>query len=161
MSDTRQHPDRSPQEAGRHEGERRKDAAHTLLAAHRGLIVRRAQRHICQTLLDGAPTVTADDVRAAVDLPPGLDPVLFGAAPAPLAKAGIIEPLGFAKTARPEAHARPLTVWGLRDRGKAQAWLLDHPDDDDPPGAPAQTSFLPINPSNKTGAAAATAAPVN
>jgi hypothetical protein len=161
MSDTRQHPDRSPQEAGRHEGERRKDAAHALLAAHRGLIVRRAQRHICQTLLDGAPTVTADDVRAAVELPPGIGPKLFGAAPAPLAKAGIIEPLGFTRTARPEAHARPLTVWGLRDRGKALDWLRDHPDrDDPPPDAAVQTNFLPINP-NKTGAAAATAAPVN
>jgi hypothetical protein len=73
-------------------------------------------------------TVTADDVRAAVPLPPGLSPKLFRAVPGPLAEEGIIRGGDFVKTSRPEGHARPIQVWVLADRQAALDWFRDHPD---------------------------------
>ena len=45
-----------------------------------------------------------------------------------LAKLGIIEQVGFAKTWRPTAHARPLTLWELVDRVAALRWLATFAD---------------------------------
>ncbi|MCQ8205440.1 hypothetical protein NP569_24435, partial [Vibrio parahaemolyticus] len=54
-----------------------------------------------------AGTATADDVRDAVELPPGVDPRCLGAVPGELADAGIIRATGYVRTTRPAAHARP------------------------------------------------------
>jgi hypothetical protein len=69
-----------------------------------------------------------DDVRAAVELPPGLNPKLFGAGPKDLAESGIIRSGGFVRTARPQGHARPVLFWELADRAAAPTWLVDPPD---------------------------------
>jgi hypothetical protein len=116
------------------EGERRKRAALDLLAARRAAIVRRGRRALLARLL-AVGTATADDVRDAVPLPPGVRPVALGAVPGPLALAGVIRGVGYAATRRAEAHARPVTVWTLADRGAALDWLAansDPPDGDSP-----------------------------
>jgi len=52
----------------------------------------------------------------------------------PLVNVGIVEKVhGGEKTSRPIAHARPVTIWRLRDRAGAERWLADHPDRDLPP----------------------------
>jgi hypothetical protein len=116
------------------DGAARKRAALDLLAVRRRVLVRHGRRALLVRLLD-AGTATADDVRDAVQLPPGVRPVLMGAVPGPLAEAGIIMGAGYATTRRAEAHARPVTVWTLADRAAALAWLDAHPDlpDDDTP----------------------------
>lgn len=112
--------------AAHNEGERRKNEALSMLAERREPLVRQAQRALLERLLV-AGTATADDVRDVVELPPGVDPKAFGAVPGALARAGIIRADGFEKTARPEAHARPVTRWTLANRCKAERWLSDHP----------------------------------
>ena len=109
------------------EGERRKLDAFAMLTANRETVIRRAQRALLTVLLETG-TGTANDVREFVELPPGIGPKCFGAAPGPLARAGIIRADGFAKTCRPVGHARPVTVWALADRDKALRWLADHPE---------------------------------
>lgn len=112
-------------------GRRRKEEAHRLLEGRRDAYLRRARRALLEKLLaDGR--ATADDVRDAVSLPKDLNPVCFGAVPGALAKAGIIERADFTNTRRPAAHARPVTVWALRDRAKAQQWLAAHRDRPEP-----------------------------
>lgn len=129
------------------EGERRKADALAVLADRREVLVRRAQRALLAVLLEHG-TATADDVRELVELPPGIDPKCFGAAPGALARRGIIAADGFAKTARPEGHARPVTVWRLADAEAARCWLWDHPDLEDPgcgnfqPAAPGAQGLL-------------------
>lgn len=111
---------------GRAEGERRKNAAHALLARHRERLIRDAQRAlILQGLSHG--TATADDVRAAIAMPEGIAPVCLGAVPGPLARLGIIRRAGFIESARPEAHGRPVSVWELVDHQAAVDWLAEHP----------------------------------
>ena len=112
--------------SSRDAGESRKLAAHVLLEAHRDRVILDARRALLFQLLD-VGIATADDVRAAVELPDSVDPVCLGAVPGPLAKAGIIEPDGFAKTVRPKAHARPVTVWRLCGPSAAFQWLESHP----------------------------------
>ena len=116
-------------------GEARRDRAHLLLAAQRSAVVRRAQRALLDLLLRG-DSATADDVRDVVDVPPGISPVCLGAAPGVLARARLIGRRGYAPSRRPEAHARPVAVWELRDRDGAVRWLLQHPniDADSPDG---------------------------
>jgi len=114
--------------AGRREGERRKNAALDLLAARREVFVRRGQRAMLAVLLDGSPTATADDVRAAVELPADLDPRLLGAVPGSLCRAGIVRADGFVKSARPERHASYLQRWALADVAAAKQWLARNPD---------------------------------
>ena len=118
------------------EAERRKVDAHALLAARRDVLIRRGRRALL-TALCGRGVATADDVRAAVSLPPGVNPVCLGTVPGPLAAAGIIEADGFAKSTRPESHARPVQRWRLVDRAAALAWLRDHPNRPDPAPEPA------------------------
>lgn len=79
-------------------------------------------------------TATADDVRAAVELPPGINAKTFGGVPGPLAKAEIIRRVGYVQTARDAAHARAVSIWQLTDRRAARAWLRAHPEPpaDDP-----------------------------
>jgi len=128
--------------AGRAEGEGRKREALALLEARRAVYVRRGRRALLQRLL-AVGTATADDVRGAVELPPGLNPKLFGRVPGPLADARIIRAGGFVRTARPEGHARPVLAWELADRAAAIAWLVAHPDLTDPgPAEPKQLTLF-------------------
>lgn len=124
------------------DGTARRDAALAMLAAERELYVLRGRRALLAALMANG-TATADDVRAAVELPPGINPKCFGAVAVPLAKAGIIERVTYAATARPEAHARPVAVWRLADRAAAIAWLAAHPDrpDDADQDEAVQTSL--------------------
>ncbi len=120
-------PDKCDPKLGRARGEARKQDALALLQARRAPCVRRGRRALLTCLLAGE-TATADDIREVVELPPGIDPKLFGSVPGPLVRAGIIRSDGFVKSSRPEAHARPVTVWRLSDRAKAEQWLTANPD---------------------------------
>ena len=113
------------------EGELVKREALALLEDHREIYIRRGRRALLGALLCSG-TATADAVRDAVELPPGINPKLFGSVPGSLAKAGIIQQAGFAKTCRTVGHARPVAVWALVDRVAAMRWLADHPDLPDP-----------------------------
>lgn len=107
-------------------GETRRDAALLLLAACRLALVRDIQRAAVRLALT-AETFTADDLRAAVDIPPGVNPKVVGAAVRALAGADIIRKAGTKNSTRKEAHARPNAVWKLADRVKATAWLAVNP----------------------------------
>src|SRR5262249_45353410 len=112
--------------------------------ARRRVYVRRGRRALLARLL-AAGTATADDVRAAVELPPGLNPTLFGTVPGQLAEAGIIRAAGFVPTARPQGHARPVQLWQLTDRTAAVAWLAAHPHLPDPSeGEPEQLTLFDL-----------------
>jgi hypothetical protein len=111
----------------RADGERRKHEAHDLLETRRAAYLLLGRRALLGRLLDRAGTATADDVRDAVELPPGIDPKLFGRVPGPLAKLGIIKCAGFVKTTRPTAHAKLVSAWQLLDRRAALEWLVEHP----------------------------------
>jgi hypothetical protein len=88
-------------------------------------------------------TGTADDVRSAVTLPQGINPVCLGSVPSALARAGIIRRVGFAPCVRVERHAAPTSVWAIVDAAKAWVWLAEHPDSDDTPSA--QYEMFPEN----------------
>lgn len=116
------------------EGERRKADVLADLAARREVIVRRGRRAMLQRLLlEGQ--ATSDDVRAAVELPDGVDGRCLGAVPGPLAAARIIALGGYTKTARPERHASVIGRWVLADADAARRWLAENPDLPDPPQA--------------------------
>lgn len=123
-------------DADRAEGERRKAAAHALLAARRGRLIRRARRALLSHLVT-AGTGTADDVAdAAGPTDPGIDPRWRGDVPGALARAGIIRDTGrTVRSCRPEAHARRLPVWELADPAAAVAWLAAHPELSEPDSA--------------------------
>lgn len=126
-------------------GEALKLNAHALLEAHREAFVNRGRRVLLLTLLSNG-TATADDVRGAVELPVDINPKCFGSVPGQLARAGIIKHAGFVTTARPTAHARPVSVWQLRDRAAALAWLDAHPDRPDPlPESESHTTLFDLN----------------
>lgn len=107
------------------EGKRRKDVAFVLLEARRECYVREARRALLDALLANG-IATADDVRAWVELPKGINPKAFGAVPSVLARAGIIRRDGFVSSTRPQAHARPVSVWKLADPATAKRWLASH-----------------------------------
>ncbi len=153
----------NPCKCGAIEGERRKQDAFAVLTANREAVIRRAQRALLTVLLETG-TATADDVRELVELPPGINAKCFGAAPGPLARAGIIRADGFAKTCRPVGHARPVTVWVLAHRSRAMRWLAYHPELSDPledseGAAASQHVLFSTNTTNEPGAAAATVTP--
>jgi hypothetical protein len=122
-------------------GESRKADALDLLESQREVYVRRGRRALLEALLRNG-SATADDVRKAVKLPARINPKVFGSIPGGLAKLRIIEQAGFAKTCRPEGHARPLALWRLVDRDAAEGWLQDHPDLPDPGGPEKQRSLF-------------------
>lgn len=121
-------------------GEDRKLGTHALLEIRREVYVLRGRRARLRRLLD-AGEATADDVRDAVELPDEINPVCLGVVPGVLARVGIIERVGFAESRRPDAHARPVSVWRLADRAAALAWLAAHPDRPDPAPAEADTAM--------------------
>lgn len=107
-------------------GELLKERAHATLTIFRCPPVGLAQRALLRVILEQG-TATADDVRLLVPVPAGTDPKFFGAAPGPLARAGIIRADGYRKSTRKAAHARPNIVWKLIDRAAALQWLILHP----------------------------------
>jgi hypothetical protein len=110
----------SPSSGNGGDGESLKRQALDRLEARRGAHIRRGRRALLAALLrDG--TATIDDARAAVPLPPTLNPKLFGAVPGPLVEAGIIAPAGFVPSQRRLAHARPVRRWRLADHTSALA----------------------------------------
>lgn len=111
--------------ADRDTGRELKQRALDLLDAKRPDYVLLARRALLLAALANG-TTTADDMRDAVELPEGMNPKVFGSAPGPLARAGIICRVGFDTTCRPQAHARPVSIWAIRDRLKAEAWLRNN-----------------------------------
>ena len=122
--------------AGRVEGQRRKDANQEVLDAYRKPHLVEARRVLLTVLLDRG-RATADDVRDKVTLPTGVDPVCFGAVPKPFVLAGIIRCVGRVASSRPEAHGRENKLWELIDRTAAERCLAEHSEpsvvDDSPP----------------------------
>ncbi len=109
------------------EGELRRDSALALLRVRRAVLIRRCQRAFLRHLLAGG-TSTTDPVRAAVPLPPGIDPRLVGSAVRELAELDLIRKVGFGKSVRPEAHCRDLPEWAIVDRPAAEGWLTANPE---------------------------------
>ena len=68
----------------------------------------------------GTGAVVADDVRAAVPIPAGASPKIVGSVFRNLATAGLLTAAGYVRTARPKAHARPVTRWTLADATAAK-----------------------------------------
>lgn len=95
-------------------------------------VVLRARRALLTVLLERGEA-SADDVRAAVALPEGVNAKVFVAVPGTLAELRLIEHVGFAKTNRKTAHARPISIWRLLDRVAALTWLATHPDPEELP----------------------------
>lgn len=121
-------PPNKDRKAGQQEGERRKDAAHSLLEARREVHIRRARRALLLRLLE-AGTATADDVaESSGPVPDGIDGRFLGSVPGPLARARLIRRAGFVSSARPSRHASILSIWQLADRAGAIAWLARNPD---------------------------------
>lgn len=114
------------QRAGRQRGRALMDAAHAVLEARREWFLIQARRELLAVLLERG-TASADDVRERLKLPANIGPVCLGAVPKPLALAGIIRRISFVASARPEAHARPVSLWELVDAHAARQWLADHP----------------------------------
>lgn len=121
------------------EGERRKDHAFSILEPNREPYILQGRHALLRAMLDGDGTATADDVRAGVELPPGLNPKLFGPVPSLLAKCSIIQAIGYRPSTRPDAHARPIKVWRLIDEEKARRWMAAHPE---PHHAPADSPIV-------------------
>lgn len=127
------------------EGEHRKGEAFANLEAHRELVLLKARRVFAAVLLEKG-RCTIDDVRAAVELPAGLNPVCFGPVPTSFARQRFIERVGFVDTTRAEARCRPVSIWELKSPSGLAQWLLDHPDRP-PPDDPrkAQQSLWSVN----------------
>jgi hypothetical protein len=124
-----------PCRCGTAEGEAIKAQKLALLEARREVFVLRGRRALLRKMLDGNGVATADDVRAAVELPPGIDPRCLGSVPGRLGYGGIIGPDEFVRCGRPEGHARWIQQWRLKDRAAALRWVADHPDLPDPTDA--------------------------
>ena len=118
--------DNAHQNTGRVEGQRRKDANHTVLDAYRKPHLVEARRVLLTVLLDRG-LATADDVRDKVTLPTGVDPRCFGSAPKPFILAGIIRCVGRVASSRPVAHGRENKIWELIpfNRPAAERWLAE------------------------------------
>lgn len=103
-------------------GEQLKEAALTTLEATRAALILEARRVMVRRLL-AAGTATADDIRAGLVIPDGIDPKCLGVVPRLLCNLKLIRPGGFKPTTRAEAHCRPVRIWALADPKGAQAWL--------------------------------------
>lgn len=116
----------------RSDGEASRDAALSRLRAFRPVLVRRIQRAFLRHLIDYGPD-TSDTVRAVVPIPDGIDPRVVGAAVRALSTDGnLTVAVGREKSRRPQAHARGLDVWAVKDTTAALAWLAAHPELPDP-----------------------------
>ena len=142
--------DNAHQNTGRVEGQRRKDANHTVLDAYRKPHLVEARRVLLTVLLDRG-LAPADDVRDKVTLPSGVDPVCFGAVPKPFVRSGIIRCVGRVASSRPEAHGRENKIWKLIDRPAAERSLAEHREHPEPSAVddsptPAAFESLPASP---------------
>jgi len=136
---------------GRPDGEQRKADARRLLAERRRLYLLRARRALVERAV-AVDTATADDVREAVELPPNINPSLFGAVPGPLVRAGIIRPGPRVASERTPRRTGANRLWILKDLGAALRWLADNPDRPDPePGPGEQALPVSVNPKPKNG----------
>ncbi len=94
----------------------------------REAIIRRARRLFLNVLLNSPTGIcSADAISDALAIHKAAKRLL-GAVPGPFAKAGLIERIGYIASTRPEAHARPISLWKLIDREGASQWLLTHPE---------------------------------
>jgi hypothetical protein len=118
-----------PQDASLKEGLRRKQEAFAAFEAWREPLLLKARRALLTHALS-AGTATADDVRAAVEVPHKKDPRFFGDVPSLLATAKIIHCVGRVRSSRPEAHGREIKVWAPVDNEVVLAWLRSHPNPD-------------------------------
>lgn len=109
------------------DGESRKRSALDNLEANRELIILQARRRFVSHALSHG-VVTTDDARDGLSIPEGVDPVCLGAVPGGLARKHVVRRIGFVPSKRPEAHARPISVWELADAAKALAWLRANPE---------------------------------
>jgi hypothetical protein len=122
-------PDTQPpkQPDGLAEGERLKAEAFGRLEATReSLLIKGRRALLTKALNDGV--ASADDVRDAVPVPPGVNPKVFGPVPLPLARANIIRSRRPIKTRRAIGHARFITEWELIDPPAAMRWLFENPE---------------------------------
>ena len=55
--------------------------------------------------------VTSDDLRRVFPPPPAMDPRIIGAV---FRSKGLWRRIGWEQTKQPQAHARPIAVWGLK-----------------------------------------------
>ncbi len=92
------------------------------------VILRRSLPATLSHPLDGHDTVCADDSRAAVACPKGVNPKCFGVVQTELAKLGTITKVGSKNTRRPQGHPRPVYDRGLVDATAARQRLAKHPD---------------------------------
>lgn len=92
----------------------------------REALLKLARRAFAEHLLQYGHA-TVDDAREAIEIPPGISPNFLSAVPDPFVKAGIIRQQGYVPSERPEAHARMIALWALRDQGGALRWLRDNP----------------------------------
>lgn len=109
------------------EGERLRDEAFSKFENHRERLLLRGRRALLTKALTNG-VASADDVRDAVEVPPGMNPKCFGPVPSPLAKANIIRPKRPIKTRRSVGHARFITEWELIDPAAAIQWLQANPE---------------------------------
>lgn len=98
-----------------------------LEARRRRLVLEARRALLLAALRNEASEASADDVRAVVDIPPGMNPNALGAMPGPLARAGLIALARVEASTRPERRGSFVRVWRLRDRNAALRWLFAHP----------------------------------
>ncbi len=106
------------------EGEARRDAALGTLRVHRAALIRKFTAAALRFVLAGGE-VCADDVRGEIPIPADVSPKCVGVVFRDLSDLGILRRAGYRASARPIAHARPLSVWTLADRDAAVAHLAE------------------------------------
>lgn len=144
--------DPSDRQAGRAEGERRRDAMTSLVRRRRPVASRCIQRALLSRLMDVGRAST-DDIRDGVAVPPDTTPSIWGAAVQGLTRARppLIRSVGRVVSSRPERHGCEIREWELAaDHAAVLSWLATHgepePDDEttaDPvPAEPAAMSQM-------------------
>ena len=103
-------------------GEALRDCALNQLRDYRPELIRQFSVAAIRIALDTGE-VCADDVRALVSIPDGINPKFVGCVFRDLADAGILRRDGYQLTKRAIAHARPISRWRLADALKATARL--------------------------------------
>ena len=106
-------------------GEQLRDKALDLLAEHRSELILELQRCAMRIALDRAD-FTADDVREAMPIPIGTNPVVLGSAIGSLSRGGYLKQIGYRKSTRAVAHRRPVAIWYAQDKEACQHWLDNH-----------------------------------
>lgn len=99
-------------------GEELRDAGGRSVLANTPVAASHAIRSTIEMLAATGKQFTSDDVRASLDRDPQTKPLIdavhpnaIGASFNAIKSQGIIEPCGYSKSKRPEAHARIIRVW--------------------------------------------------